>query len=167
MHGAGNVPGKMNDKPQPKQTATKTMKTKNIIAITVLLGWIAGGLTPAPAAEKKHSQAQLEARAKVTKEDAQKTALAKVPGGKVKEAELEEENGKLIWSFDITIPDSKDITEVQVDANSGEVLAVEKETPGDEEKEADKKIGKAKEKKGGKNKKGEDDDDDDEQQEKN
>jgi len=56
------------------------------------------------------------AEAKVSKETAQQTALAKAPGGTVKECEIEKEKGKLIWSFDITTPDTKDITEVNVDA---------------------------------------------------
>ena len=41
------------------------------------------------------------AEAKVSKDDAEKTALAKVPNGTIKEAEIEKEHGKLIWSFDI------------------------------------------------------------------
>ena len=62
-----------------------------------------------------------------SKEQAQQTALAKAPGGTVKEGELEKENGKLIWSFAITTPDSKDITEVNVDAITGDVVSVDKE----------------------------------------
>ena len=56
------------------------------------------------------------------------TALAKVPNGTIKESELEKEHGKLVWSFDISVRDSKDLTEVQVDANSGKVVSVEKES---------------------------------------
>jgi len=47
------------------------------------------------------------------------------------------EKGKLIWSFDISTPDSKDITEVAVDAITGDVASVEKETPGQQQKEKD------------------------------
>jgi hypothetical protein len=82
------------------------------------------------------SQAKLMAEAKVSKETAQASALAKVPNGTVKEGELEKEKGKLIWSFDITTPDSKDIMEVEVDAITGAVLGVDKETPEDQAKEA-------------------------------
>ena len=71
----------------------------------------------------------LQAQAKVTRADAEKTALAKVPGGSIKEGGLEKENGKLIWSFDIATPGTKDITEVQVDAVTGEVVSVAKEAP--------------------------------------
>ena len=61
-----------------------------------------------------------------------------MPQGKIKEAELEEENGKLVWSFDITTPHSKAITEVQVNAVTGEIVSVEKETPADQKKEKKK-----------------------------
>lgn len=66
--------------------------------------------------------------AKVTQADAQATALKRVPGGIVKESELETERGKLLWSFDIATPGTDEITEVQVDAITGEILSVEKET---------------------------------------
>jgi uncharacterized membrane protein YkoI len=85
------------------------------------------------------SQASLQSQAKVTKEQAQQIALAKVPGGTVKEAEIEKEHGKVIWSFDIATAGTKDITEVQVDANTGDVVAVEHETPADQEKEKKEK----------------------------
>src|SRR4051794_37667559 len=73
--------------------------------------------------------AALKADAKITQEAATKTALAKVPNGKVRSVELEKENGKLIWSFDIATPKSKNITEVQVNAKTGEIVSTETETP--------------------------------------
>jgi uncharacterized membrane protein YkoI len=95
--------------------------------------------------EKEASQSQLMAQAKVSKDDAQKTALAKVPNGTVKEGELEMEKGKLIWSFGFTIPDSKNIKEVNVDAMTGAVVGdVETETPESEAKEVDEDAAKGK-----------------------
>ena len=85
--------------------------------------------------DKQVKQAELVAQAKVSKDDALKTALAKVPNGTIKEAELEKEHGKLIWSFDVATPDSKDITEVNVDAITGDIVSTEKETSEDQEKE--------------------------------
>ncbi len=79
--------------------------------------------------------ANAAAKPKITKAEATKIALAKVPNGTVKSTELETEKGKRVWSFDIATPDSKEITEVQVDANSGGVVSVEKETPASEAKE--------------------------------
>jgi uncharacterized membrane protein YkoI len=80
---------------------------------------------------KQAKQAKLMAEAKVSKEDAEKTALAKVPNGTIKESELEKEHGKLQWSFDVITPDTKDITEVNVSAMTGDVISVDKETSKD------------------------------------
>jgi len=75
------------------------------------------------------SQAELQAQAKVSKADAEKTALTKAPGGTIKETELEKEHGKLVWSIEIATPGERDLTEVHVDAVTGEIVAVEKERP--------------------------------------
>jgi uncharacterized membrane protein YkoI len=111
------------------------MKIKSTIYSALIAGLCVAGLIASASAGDKEDQAKLEAKAKVTKAEAQKIALAKVPNGTVKDAELEEEDGKLIWSFDITTPNSKDITEVNVDAKTGEVVSVEKESPADQAKE--------------------------------
>ncbi len=157
MRVAGRVPAE-------QKIINEKMKSKTIICAVLTFGLLAGGLTSAFAteksekAEKKSKAKKLEAKAKITKPDAEKIALTKAPGGTIKEGELEKENGKLIWSFDITMPDTNDITEVQVDAKTGAIVAVEKETPADQEKEAKEKI---KEKKKGK--KGDKDDEKEEQ----
>jgi hypothetical protein len=94
---------------------------------------------------KEASQAELLNQAKISKETALATALAKVPGGTVKEGELEKEHGKLIWSFNFAIPDSQDIKEVNVNAITGEVVGdVETETPADQAKEANEDAAKEK-----------------------
>jgi hypothetical protein len=98
----------------------------------------------------EQSQADLMAQAKISKETAQQAALAKVPGGTIKDGELEKEKGKLIWSFDISIPDSKDIKEVAVDALTGDVVSVDTETAADQAKEAAEDAAAAKKKKGDK-----------------
>ena len=77
--------------------------------------------------------------AKISRGDAERAALAKVPNGVIKEGELEKEHGRLIWSFDIASPGSKDITEVHVDAKTGEVIATEKETEAHEAAEKKEK----------------------------
>lgn len=109
------------------------MRIKYIASSVLTLGLLAAVFT-ACVSEKKE-QSQLEARAKLTRADAEKIALARVPGGTVKDAELEEEKHKLIWSFDIGTPGSKDITEVHVNAVTGEIVSVENETPANQKKE--------------------------------
>ncbi len=111
------------------------MKSIHIICSILTVGLLAGGLSACCSTKCKDKEAKLEAKAKVTRAEAEKTALAGVPGGTIKEGEIEKEKGKLIWSFDITTPDSKDITEVTVDAITGKVLSTEKETPEQQEKE--------------------------------
>ena len=96
------------------------MNLKTLIC-SVVVGWALVGCVS--------TSSNLQAQAKVSRADAEKIALAKVPGGSIKEGELEKEKGKLIWSFDIATPGTKDITEVQVDAVTGEVVSVAKEAP--------------------------------------
>ena len=83
------------------------------------------------------SQQELAAQAKITKDEATKIALNRVQGATVKECEIEKEKGLLVWSFDLTTPGTQDITEVMVDAQSGAIVSVEKETPADQKKEKD------------------------------
>jgi len=99
---------------------------------TLLWGVLLAGLVAGCASE---NETKLQAEAKISKAEAEKIALAHVPNGTIKEGELEKEKGRLIWSFDITTPGSKDITEVGVDAQSGQVVAVTKETPEQEKNE--------------------------------
>jgi hypothetical protein len=107
------------------------MEIKNIIGMTLTAALLAG------CASEKESKEALQAQAKVSQADAQATALAQVPNGTVKESELEKEHGKLIWSFDIATANTKDITEVNVDAISGQFVSKEMEKPENEAKEAD------------------------------
>ena len=84
-------------------------------------------------------ESQLASRAKISRAKAEATALKKAHGGKVKEGELEEEHGRLVWSFDITRSGTRNITEVQVDAITGKVVSTEIETPKHEAAEAAEK----------------------------
>ena len=110
------------------------MKSK-FVPFTLSLALFASLSLPLTLTAKEPDPA-LKAQAKITQEQATKTALSKVPNGVIKEGELENENGKLVWSFDITTPGSKNITEVQVDAKTGEIVSVEVETPEKQAKEA-------------------------------
>jgi uncharacterized membrane protein YkoI len=111
------------------------MKLKSIIALAIAALFAAGCATEKH--EDQADQARLQAQAKVAKEDAMRTALAQVPNGTVKAAELEKEHGKLIWSFDVSTPGTSEITEVNVDAITGQVVSTSKESPESESKEKD------------------------------
>lgn len=87
------------------------------------------------AAKRKDSPAQLKAQAKISEAEARETALEKVPNGVIKEGELERERGHLQWSFDIATPDTKDTTEVNIDAISGKIIDISREKPESEQAE--------------------------------
>ena len=111
------------------------MKTKTFIVWLMAMGLAAG--CASEKSEDSAQQARLETQAKITRADAEKTALTRIANGTIKESELEKEHGKLIWSFDIATPDTKNITEVAVDAINGEIVSVETETPERQAKEKD------------------------------
>ena len=73
--------------------------------------------------------------ARITKAAARRTALARVPHGRVKTGELEHEHGRLVYSFDITARAKSGVTEVQVDARTGAVASVKHEPAAQEVKE--------------------------------
>jgi len=113
------------------------------IAFAISLSLLAAGpvfAQPVTMKEEKPGQLKL---AKITPAAATATALAKVPNGKIETAEIEEEDGKLIYSFAIKIAGKSGIEEVAVDAKTGKVLTVEHETPEDEAKEAKADMAKA------------------------
>jgi len=112
------------------------MKVKKSRILTVGFALVVAAVTTVQA---QPSEAQLMKETKVTKSQAEKTALAKVPNGVIKSAELEKEHGLLIWSFDIAKPGTKNITEVQVDAKTGKIASVQIETPKDQATEAAEK----------------------------
>jgi hypothetical protein len=82
------------------------------------------------------TEGELMKEAKISKAQAEKTALAKIPNGTIQSGELEREHGKLVWSFDIATHSTKNVTEMQVDAKSGKIISVKTETPADQAKEA-------------------------------
>ena len=108
------------------------MKAHHLAALLVSLG--ASHLSAQSVTVKEDAPGLLK-QAKVTSQAATATALARVPGGKVTAAEIEREDGKLIYSFDISTTGKTGIDEVHVDALTGNVLKVAHETPADEAKE--------------------------------
>jgi uncharacterized membrane protein YkoI len=75
---------------------------------------------------------EMAAKAKVTIDEAIKTASEKVPG-KVVEAELEKKHDTLVWEVEVVTAENK-VMEVHIDAESGVVIDVE-----DEKSKKDKK----------------------------
>jgi len=102
---------------------------RSVIALALATSWAPCNLWA------QQSETELLKQARVTKHEAKRIALARVKRGAIKCVELEKENGVLIWSVDVTQPPSKDLTDVWVDATTGNITAVEVETPITEMKE--------------------------------
>lgn len=102
---------------------------------------IAIALAAAPAANaqqgyKKDIPDSLAKRAKITESAAAATAQKRVPKGKIEGVELEVENGKLMYSYDVKTDGKSGIDEVNVDAISGKIIGFSHESPATEKKEA-------------------------------
>jgi uncharacterized membrane protein YkoI len=88
-----------------------------------------GMLVMAGCASNQPDQAGLQAHARVTRDQAAQAALAQVPGGRIKDSALDNDDGKPAWWFDIVRRGSKELTEVSVDAETGGVISVATEVP--------------------------------------
>ena len=85
-------------------------------------------------------ETRLQSKATVTCEVARLSALERVKDNKhatIRSAELEEESGRLVYSFDISRRGHAGVEEVQVDAKSGSVVSVKHESASAEAKEKD------------------------------
>jgi uncharacterized membrane protein YkoI len=121
--------------------ARSNISTTLALVVALALGaGSAGAGSPGntPQAHAAKPATALASQAKVSLDAARRTALAKVPGGKIKSSELEREKGRLIYSFDIQIAGKSGIEEVNVDASNGHVVSVGHESPKAERNEAKK-----------------------------
>jgi peptidase YpeB-like protein len=106
----------------------------------VLLGTLALGSLGGAATVIHRSEgldADLVARAKISPDQARARALAAVPGGSIAESEIEEENGRLIYSFDLEVDGQSGKREVEIDAITGQVLADQDDEVEDDEEHDD------------------------------
>lgn len=111
------------------------MKSINIAAACAVLV-LGAQVGRAQASYKRELPDSLKAKVKIEEAVAAKTAMARVPKGAIESVELERENGKLMYSYDIKVPGKSGIEEVNIDAVTGKVLSQEHETPAMEKKEA-------------------------------
>lgn len=103
--------------------------TAGAVGLLIALG------SSAWADDKEGKIADLAKDAKVTIEQAIKTASEKVPGTVV-EAELEKKHGKTVWEVEVLGADGN-VTEVHIDAATGSVIDTEAKK--DEKKKEGKK----------------------------
>ena len=107
------------------------MNMRNMLALALVISADAFMV-----AQAEPTEAQLTRQAAIKKAQAERIALARVPHGTITSAEIENEHGKLVWSFDIPTPGTPDITEVLVNAKTGAIVTVNKETPTQQAAEA-------------------------------
>lgn len=83
----------------------------------------------------KEERPGLLAQAAITPDSARSLALARVPGGRIEEAEIEMEDERLVYSFDISVPGKRGVEEVLIDAKTGAFISEEHESSRGEREE--------------------------------
>jgi hypothetical protein len=112
------------------------MRAKTALGTMLALACLAPGLH-AQGVKVKEEKPGLLKKAKITAEAATASAKALLPNATVKSAEIEEEGGKLIYSFDFATAGKTGIDEINIDAMTGkQVGRIEHESPASEKKEA-------------------------------
>ena len=118
------------------------MPSRAAIGLIPLIGLLAcGDSDRVPTVEDRPVVSIVEAspglsdRARVSGDSALALALNELPGGEIIEAELEEEDGLLVYAIDIRAAGAEGEYEVLIDATTGDVVAVELEDDDDEDDE--------------------------------
>jgi len=106
-----------------------------LLAGSALMGPLAAQQQQEPQ-YKRDLPAALMKEAKVPETEAAKTALSTVQNGQIQAVELENENGRLIYSYELKVPGKSGIEEVNVNAKTGAVVNTEHESPASERGEA-------------------------------
>lgn len=98
----------------------------------------------APQANRmKEERPGLLAQAAITPDSARSLALARVPGGRIHEAEIEMEDERLVYSFDISVPGQRGVEEVLIDAKTGAFISEEHESSRSERAEKRQESGRS------------------------
>ena len=118
------------------QGITRVLATLTAAALVLGAAATAAVAQGTKASYKREIPAKLSKQAKISEDSAAVIARAKVPKGTIQSVELEEENGKLIYSYDIKVPGKSGIEEVNISAVDGSVIGVEHESPSTEKNEA-------------------------------
>lgn len=116
--------------------STQHRSTVATLVLVLALGLASGVLAQATPLQVKEEKPGVLKMAKVTAADAQRTAQERFPTGTIKSGEIEKEDGKLIYSFDIQLPGVNGIEEVNIDAVTGAVLKTEHESAAVEKHES-------------------------------
>ena len=116
---------------------------KRLIIRSLACAFVVAAPLAAQTVTVKEEKPGLLKKARITSDVAIKTAQGKVPGATIASAEIENEKGKLIYTFDMKTAGKDGIDEVNVDAMTGAVLSVAHESAKAEAKEEAKDKAKA------------------------
>lgn len=125
-----------------RETDMMSKKTMIIAAVVIAVVGVVGGMVWS-AEKEKHKGVEanqdiaMATSAKITIEEAMKTALGNFPG-KVIEAELEKKQDKTVWEVEILTAE-QGIVAVYIDADTGSVVTTEQKKTGtkaDQEKKS-------------------------------
>ena len=103
-----------------------------VVAALVIFGSGAGAQTT----YKRDIPSSLAKLAKIDERAAATVAQRRVPKATIEAVELERENGKLMFSYDMKTVGKSGIDEVNVDAMTGKIIGFSHESPATERKEA-------------------------------
>ena len=110
-----------------------TVKSSNYIIVPMLAGGVLLMWGLALSSEGIHTQEEGKATARLSLEEAISTAKSKFPG-QVLETELETEHGQAVYEIEIASATGV-VTEIKVDAESGELLSSDIEENDETEQE--------------------------------
>ncbi|MBV9491376.1 MAG: PepSY domain-containing protein [Verrucomicrobia bacterium] len=71
----------------------------------------------------------------ISQAQAERIALGKIPGGRVRSAQLQTAKGQRFWAVDVIQPGRTNAREVHVDARTGKILTLQTERPEDQAEE--------------------------------
>lgn len=107
---------------------TLSLAVAGVVAATVGAGAAAAQQASTPRHHySRDLPASLVTEARVGEDSASKVAMARVPAGHIRNVELERENGKLIYSYELKVRGRPGVEEVNVNAATGHVVNVEHE----------------------------------------
>ena len=105
----------------------QTARVSAVVAALAVTAAVAAAQGTNPS-YKHDVPAKLAKLAKISEDSAAKVAQAKIPNGKIEAVELENEKGKLQYSYDIKVAGKSGIEEVNVNAMDGTIVGVEHES---------------------------------------
>ena len=113
------------------------MFARTRIALAVAALFVVAPALMAQSEKIKETKPGLLKKAKISADSAIAVAKSKLPKATLDAGEIEEEGGKLIYSFDFKTAGKTGIDEVNIDAMTGKLVGkINHESPADEAKEA-------------------------------